>query len=225
MPSRNNTLLCAAAAGTALLSYYLYSRYSSKSSKQAKKTVVFVLGGPGAGKGTQCDLIIKDFPEFKFFSAGDLLRAERASGSSLAGIINAKIDNGQMVPASITVDLLSNAMASCPPGSKFLIDGFPRNMDNVTVWDERIGEACDVKFCLFLDCPEEVMINRILERSKTSGRTDDNIDILRKRFKAYENETMPIVNDFKTRGALRRVVADRPVEVVYDEVKAIMKTA
>ena len=80
-----------------------------------------------------------------------------------------------------------------------------------------------MKFCLFLDCPEDVMINRILERSKTSGRTDDNIDVLRKRFSAYEKETMPIVNDFKAKGDLRRVVADRPVDVVYGEVRKLIE--
>jgi len=62
------------------------------------------------------------------------------------------------------------------------------------------------------------MINRIMERSKTSGRADDNITVLRKRFAAYEKETMPIVNDFKAKGLLRRVVADRDIDVVYQEV-------
>ena len=152
--------------------------------------VVFVLGGPGSGKGTQCELLIAQNPNIRFFSAGDLLRAERKDPSSKQGaLINDLISKGEFVPASITVTLLKNAIDSCPPGSKFLIDGFPRNLDNVRVWDEMLAGECDVKFCLFLDCPEAVMMERILERGKSSGRVDDNREVLLKRFKNYEKDT------------------------------------
>lgn len=80
---------------------------------------MFVLGGPGSGKGTQCELLIAQNPNIKFFSAGDLLRAERANKSSKQGaLINDLISKGEFVPASITVNLLKNAIDSCPEGSK-----------------------------------------------------------------------------------------------------------
>ena len=92
-----------------------------------KKTVVFILGGPGSGKGTQCELIVKKF-NYVHLSAGDLLREERKTpGSEYGEIIQKRIDNGQIVPSEITVSLLKKAMEQSP-SNKFLIDGFPRNM-------------------------------------------------------------------------------------------------
>lgn len=90
--------------------------------------VVFVLGGPGSGKGTNCERIVKDFG-YVHLSAGDLLRAERASGSELAEMINTYIKEGKIVPAEVTVRLLKAAMEKCET-KKFLIDGFPRGKLN-----------------------------------------------------------------------------------------------
>mmetsp|Transcript_12429 Transcript_12429/g.23359 ORF Transcript_12429/g.23359 Transcript_12429/m.23359 type:complete len:256 (-) Transcript_12429:113-880(-) len=190
-------------------------------------TVVFVLGGPGSGKGTQCELL-RDRMGFAHLSAGDLLRAERNSGSKLAELINSKIAAGQIVPAEITVDLLERAMAKERGESgrtKFLIDGFPRSEGNVTVWDERLTTAgkADVKFVLFLDCPEETMTGRLLERGKSSGRNDDNLDVIRKRFVTFRGESMPIVERYEKMGKVRKVMADRAVEDVYKDVSKLME--
>jgi UMP-CMP kinase len=86
--------------------------------------VVFVLGGPGSGKGTNCARIVEEFG-YVHLSAGDLLRAERASGSELADMINTYINEGKIVPAEVTVSLLKAAMEKSESKS-FLIDGFPR---------------------------------------------------------------------------------------------------
>ncbi len=77
---------------------------------------------------------------------------------------------------------------------KFLIDGFPRNQDNYEGWQRVMGDIVEVPFILFMDADEDTMVNRILERSKTSGRNDDNIDSLKKRFAVFKNETMPIID-------------------------------
>ena len=86
MPPSSSRLPLLAASAALLLTLAFYARRTSK--PRAKKIVVFVLGGPGAGKGTQCDKIIEEYPQFRFYSAGDLLRAERKSGSALAKLIN-----------------------------------------------------------------------------------------------------------------------------------------
>lgn len=101
----------------------------TKPSANNKPTVIFVLGGPGAGKGTQCQRIV-DAYDFAHISAGDCLRAERNSNSTDAALINNYIKEGQIVPVEITVKLLQQAMARSGK-SKFLIDGFPRNLNNV----------------------------------------------------------------------------------------------
>ena len=190
--------------------------------------VVFVLGGPGSGKGTQCSLLSLKLG-WHHLSAGDLLRAERKSGSDLADIINSKITAGEIVPAAITVNLLRKSMEEIDKTkeknsknvTKFLIDGFPRDEGNVKVWKEQIGDSCKIEFVLFLDCPEDVMTGRLLERGETSGRNDDNLETIRKRFRTFHEESMPIVDLYETVGKVRKVLADKSVEDVYKEVEAL----
>lgn len=186
--------------------------------------VVFVLGGPGSGKGTQCELLSKRLPgPWVHLSAGDLLRAERrkADSSELGALIESKISNGQLVPSSVTCKLVQNAMEEYHKTKgirKFLVDGYPRGIENKTVWEEQVKNAT-VEFVLFLECPEEVMTGRLLERGQTSGRVDDaNIDVIRKRFRTYQEETAPIVQAYDKLGKVVRVSADRPIEDVYKTV-------
>ncbi|CAM9584530.1 unnamed protein product [Scytosiphon promiscuus] len=182
--------------------------------------VVFVLGGPGSGKGTQCELIAgEEALGYAHLSAGDLLRAERNSGSELAGMINEYIREGKIVPAEVTVGLLRKAMASSGK-SRFLIDGFPRNPDNLAAWEaSTAGGAVIFDFALFLDCPEEVMTARIMERGRSSGRIDDNEEAIRKRLVTYRESTMPIIREFETRGKLREVNSDQTIEAVAADVR------
>ena len=211
----------------------LLRNISTKKGKQKEEDsmphfqIVFVLGGPGSGKGTQCETITTNFPTWTHLSAGDLLRAERQkSDSKLAEIINARILNGQIVPSEITVQLLKNAMEEnykekrC---TKFVIDGFPRSEENRTAWEDILGSSSTVEFVLYLDCPEEVMTERLLRRGQTSGRVDDNLEIMKKRFETSRKESMPMVELYESYGKLRTVKADRNVEEVYQEVSALFK--
>ena len=123
-----------------------------------------------------------------------MLRAERDSGSPDADLINNIIKEGKIVPVEITVKLLKRAMTENGwAKSVFLIDGFPRNQDNVDGWKSVVGDEADIKGCLFFDCSEEVMLARIMERSKTSGRNDDNEEAAKKRFQTYKDSTMPVI--------------------------------
>lgn len=111
-----------------------------------KPKVVFVLGGPGAGKGTQCSKIVDRF-QFTHLSAGDLLREERArEGSEFGQLIEDYIRNGKIVPVEVTCSLLENAMKSSGK-SRFLIDGFPRNQDNLDGWNRQMDGKADMQFC------------------------------------------------------------------------------
>jgi UMP-CMP kinase len=105
--------------------------------------------------------------------AGDLLRAEQASGSPDGDLIRSYIKEGQIVPVEITVGLLAKAMEASGR-SKFLIDGFPRNENNFEGWKRVMGNSVDVDGVLFYDVDDETRLGRLLERGKTSGRTDDN---------------------------------------------------
>ncbi|KAH8884492.1 uridylate kinase [Thozetella sp. PMI_491] len=180
-------------------------------------TVIFVLGGPGAGKGTQCARLVKDYG-FTHLSAGDLLRAEQERpGSQFGELIADCIRNGAIVPMEVTVALLENAMTEVvqknPGGkAKFLIDGFPRKMDQALKFEEVV---CPARLVLFYDCPEKEMERRLLERGKTSGRTDDNIESIRKRFRTFIETSMPVVNHYEQDGKVIKVDATPTPDSVY----------
>ncbi|KAK0618229.1 uridylate kinase [Bombardia bombarda] len=204
-------------------------------------TVVFVLGGPGAGKGTQCANLVKEYG-FTHLSAGDLLRAEQdRPGSQFGGLIKDCIKNGAIVPMEVTVQLLENAMtetiknaaatASTPtsgPGgpaaagkstkskAKFLIDGFPRKMDQALMFEEAV---CPARFVLFYDCPEAEMERRLLERGKTSGRSDDNAESIRKRFRTFVETSMPVIDHYEAQGRVIKVDATATPAAVYKDTR------
>uniref|UniRef100_A0A673ADY9 UMP-CMP kinase n=1 Tax=Sphaeramia orbicularis TaxID=375764 RepID=A0A673ADY9_9TELE len=183
-----------------------------------KPQVVFVLGGPGAGKGTQCSKIVENY-NYTHLSAGDLLRAERArEGSEYGQLIANYIKEGQIVPVEITINLLSKAMDETMQEDdkkfRFLIDGFPRNEDNLQGWNKVMDGKADVKFVLFFDCSNEVCIERCLDRGKSSGRTDDNRESLEKRIKTYLQSTRPIIEQYEKQGKVRTIDASRSVDEV-----------
>lgn len=199
----------------------------------SEATVVFVLGGPGAGKGTQSSNLVRDYG-FTHLSAGDLLRAEQdRPGSQFGGLIRECIRNGEIVPMEVTVQLLENAMTEVikkedPDGGKdggdkkkkkpkkFLIDGFPRKMDQALKFEEAV---CPAKFVLFYDCPEQEMMRRLLERGKTSGRDDDNAESIKKRFRTFVETSMPVVDYYEKQGRVVKIDATPKSERVYEETR------
>ena len=197
----------------------------------APPNVVFVLGGPGAGKGTMCAVACEQLG-WAHLSAGDLLRAERAKGGALGEKINAIIVAGEIVPSHITVQLLRNAMlavdraSSAGAGggapSNFLVDGFPRNQENVDAWEAVVGDDASVRAMLFFECPLPKLEERILGRAQFSGRADDNVESLRKRFATYKRETMPVVELYRGRGACLEIDSSDERPAVWETVKGAL---
>merc|ERR550519_2809239 len=192
--------------------------------KMAKPNVVFVLGAPGAGKGTQCQRIVDKFG-YVHLSAGALLRAERKTpGSEHGQVIEEHIVNGMIVPVAITCSLLERAMKESAKND-FLIDGFPRNEDNLTGWNEAMGDKVNLRGVLFFHCTQEICTARCLGRGAAgSGRTDDNEESLRKRFVTYEEATMPIIKRFEEKNLVKTLDASKSPDEVYAEVEGIVKS-
>ena len=184
-----------------------------------KFQVVFVLGGPGSGKGTQCTRI-KEYFGYEHLSAGDLLRAEKETGSEVAEMINTYIKEGKIVPAEVTVGLLKSAMQKSK-GRKFLIDGFPRSKDNLDTWYQVMGDEFSLQMVLVFDCPEEVLQERLLDRGKTSGRSDDNLASIKKRFKTFHQQSEPVIAEFRRMGKVRIIDSIPPPDVVFNNVKKL----
>ena len=201
----------------------------SLSFKYNKFRVSFVLGAPASGKSTQCSKLVEEFG-CVHLSAGDLLRKERESGSEVAELIESYITQGAIVPVELTLRLIKTAMESSL-SKRFLIDGFPRNQDNLQGWIKEMSECSIVDSIIFLDCPELVCEERILKRVKLSGRSDDNIATLKKRFTIFKDITMPVVKYFeniipneslwlnKNGINVYKIDGDREEEIVYKNVK------
>mmetsp|Transcript_21730 Transcript_21730/g.35017 ORF Transcript_21730/g.35017 Transcript_21730/m.35017 type:complete len:213 (+) Transcript_21730:56-694(+) len=186
--------------------------------------VIFVLGGPGAGKGTQCLKIAEKYG-FNHLSAGDLLRAEKRKKDSKNGeLIRKCIEEGKIVPGDVTVTLLSNAMTERKSSSKFfLVDGFPRNDGNLSGWKKIVGEKAKVASTLFFSCSYEILEKRLLQRGKTSGRSDDNLESIKKRFVNYEKETLPILDKLEKDGIkIEKIDSSVTKEKVFDALKSII---
>lgn len=190
-----------------------------------KYSVVFVLGGPGAGKGTQCANIVRDFG-YVHLSAGDLLRAEvKKSESALGKEIEEHMKQGTIVPVKVTCGLLANAMDDHFKAEKktnFLIDGFPRNQDNFEGWQAAMSDHAAVKFVLLFDCKEETCVARCLDRGKGgSGRVDDNEETLRKRITQFNCGCKPVIDHYEKLGLVRRIHAEGSADEVFEQVKPL----
>merc|ERR1712181_1842 len=134
------------------------------------------------------------------------------------------ISEGKIVPVTVSLGLIKREMDAAGRNSIFLIDGFPRNFDNVEGWESLMGNITEIVRVIYLDCSEEVQQERLLHRGKTSGRTDDNIAVARKRFRTFYEETMPVVDHFSRRGQLQRIQADSDKATVYSAVRGALSS-
>ncbi|CAF1146747.1 unnamed protein product [Rotaria sp. Silwood1] len=186
-----------------------------------KPNVIFVLGGPGAGKGTQCARISETY-DYVHLSAGELLREEAAKPDSTLGKeINEHIKNGSTVPVAITCKLLENAMKNSGK-ENFLIDGFPRNKDNIDGWQKAMDGKVNIQCVLFFDCDEQTCVARCLARGKASGRIDDNEQSLKKRIVTYNESTRPLIQLFEKDNLVKRIDASNHVDKVFQDVRNVL---
>ncbi|GAQ90693.1 adenylate kinase [Klebsormidium nitens] len=193
--------------------------------KDGEATVVFVLGGPGCGKGTQCARMVADFG-FQHLSAGDLLRAEVQKGSALGQQLDATMKEGGLVPVDVTLALLRAAMKASPV-KRFLVDGFPRAVDQAVAFEASVAAP---NLVLFFDCPLETMQARLMKRGESSGRADDNPATIQKRFDTFLSQSLPVLAHYQAaleadpRGAtVHKISAVPPPDQVYTEVAAILR--
>ena len=184
--------------------------------------VVFILGGPGSGKGTMCELA-KIQLGWVHLSTGDLLRTEREKGGATAETIEKFITAGELVPNEITVKLLKDAMemtTRMTGKTNFLLDGFPRSLNNMEGWYEIFGRDTELPTMLYFECPYDILAERIMGRAKFSGRSDDNLDSMKLRFDTFKAETLPTVDFFKSKSKCVEVDASQDRLSVYTVLKA-----
>merc|ERR1719234_1049969 len=174
--------------------------------------VLFVVGGPGSGKGTQCQRLVNKF-NLTHICSGDLLRDEVASGSKLGKSLALTMKKGDLVGLETVLTLIRNAMvkAALAGSDGFLIDGYPREVKQGAVFESMI-KPCDG--CVSFNCCDETMVERLLKRAQEDGVDDDEAKI-RKRLAIFHNSTQPVVDHFKEKGKLIEVIAEGDVDEIY----------
>jgi adenylate kinase len=149
-------------------------------------------------------------------SVGDLLREEVASKSEDGQSIDALMKEGKIVPLEVVLKVLNKALEKHAAAKCILIDGFPREMQQAIEFEKTIGQ---VKAVFFFECSEELMEKRLLKRGETSGRSDDNAETIKKRFKTFQEQSLPVTEYFEKQGRLVRISSEPPVDEVYAKVK------
>lgn len=180
--------------------------------------VMFVLGGPGAGKGTMCELAESQLG-WTHLSTGDLLRAERETGGPVAKLIEETLAAGNLAPDEIVVKLLKDEMERVTRTTgriNFLLDGFPRSLANLEAWNDVFGSDAELPKMLYFECPYDVLEKRILGRAKYTGRDDDNVEVLKSRFDTFKAETLPTVEFFKSKDKCIEIDTSQSRQTVYE---------
>ncbi len=164
-----------------------------------------LLGPPGAGKGTQANLICEKY-NLSHLSTGDLLRMEIANKSEIGVKAKQIIDEGKLVSNDIIINVIRSFFNNNKNLSGYLLDGFPRNTEQAQLLDKLMSELKDKISCVIqLDVDEKYLKDRILSRGKDEGRSDDNEETLIKRLETYFNETMPLIKYYDEAKLLKKV--------------------
>ncbi|XP_060697493.1 adenylate kinase isoenzyme 5-like isoform X1 [Hemiscyllium ocellatum] len=181
--------------------------------------IIFVVGGPGSGKGTQCEKVVHKYG-YTHLSTGDLLRAEVSSGSERGKHFQNIMEAGGLVPLETILEMLKDAMIAKADVSKgFLIDGYPREVKQGEEFEKRIKPPT---LLLYIDAGKETMIKRLLGRGLTSGRSDDNEETIAKRLDTYYQATEPVINYYQPKGIIRKINAEGTVDEVFAQVCAAL---
>ena len=179
-----------------------------------KPKIVFVIGGPGCGKGTQCKRIVKNF-EYESFSTGDLLRQYVKDKKEGYEEIENQMKEGKLISSTTLMKVLKEYIVHSR-NKKILVDGYPRNQENIDVWEKEMKDLVEVKGALYIEVSNEEMKKRLLGRNE--GRADDNEETIAKRLTTFEKETKPIVEYFEKQGNLIKIDGMKTVDEISKEI-------
>lgn len=185
---------------------------------------IVLLGAPGSGKGTQSKLLVEKY-KIPQISTGDLLRAAVSAGTELGKKAKTTMDAGQLVSDDIVLGMIQERLTKPDAKAGFILDGFPRNLAQAEALDAMlaaIGRSLDA--ILFFDLPDDVALERMHGRARAEGRADDTPEAIAKRLAIYHEQTVPVVEHYRTSGKLVPLHAGRTVEDVFAEIQAALDT-
>jgi adenylate kinase len=176
-----------------------------------------LFGPPGSGKGTQSEKLVEKY-ELVHLSTGNLLRAEIAAKTPLGLEASGFIDKGQLVPDEVVIGMVDSYFDKHKEARGFLFDGFPRTVAQAKALDRLLGlKKTSIATVLALEVGEEELVKRLLNRGKTSGRTDDTDEsVIRKRFSVYNLETSPVADYYKKAKKFYAIKGEGTVEEIFE---------
>jgi len=181
-----------------------------------KQRLLFV-GPPGAGKGTQAARLCEKHG-LRHLSTGDLLRAEVAAGSDLGKEAEAVMNRGELVTDALVLAIVKGQLSALN-GQGWLMDGFPRNVDQAEELAPLLQELNqEIENVVLLEVDDNALIERLLGR----GRADDNEDVIRNRLEVYKQQTAPLIDHYSRQNLLIRVQADGSVEAIAERIESIL---
>jgi adenylate kinase len=184
---------------------------------------ISLFGPPGAGKGTQSEFLLKEYHLF-YISTGDLLRKEIATKTKLGLEAQAIIASGGLVSDEIIVQIIEKTITDNPDSNGFLFDGFPRTYIQAYILEGLMLKLNTSLTCLIsLNVPEEESVSRLMNRGKTSGRSDDNEIVIRNRLKEYHEKTLPVLQFYRDKGIYSEVNGSASIDQVKSDITVIIK--
>ena len=158
---------------------------------------IVIFGAPGSGKGTQSERIVEKYG-INHISTGDVLRAEIKNGTELGKTAKGYIDQGQLIPDELMIDILASVFDSFKDSKGVIFDGFPRTIAQAEALKKMLAErGQDVSVMLDLEVPEDELMVRLIKRGKDSGRADDNEETIKKRLHVDHSQTSPLIDWYK----------------------------
>ncbi|GAA0610047.1 adenylate kinase [Kribbella sandramycini] len=186
-------------------------------------TTVVLMGPPGAGKGTHAGTLAEQIA-VPAIATGDIFRAHVAAGSELGRTAQQYVDSGAYVPDEVTNAMIRERLAAADARSGFLLDGYPRTLDQAGVLDELlVAQGRELTAVVVLHVDRESLVARLLNRAQVQGRSDDSEDVVRHRLEVYSNQTVPLLSLYGERGLLHEIdgngditeVRERLLEITY----------
>ena len=187
---------------------------------------LLLIGAPGAGKGTQADRIADHFGVVHI-SSGDLLRRHVADETAIGRAAKEYMDRGELVPNALVLDMLRKPVVAAAAAGGYVLDGFPRTVEQAeSAYEVAKDLGVAVQLAILLDVKRETLIERLIARGKSSGRSDDTAEVIERRQQVYEEQTEPLLDYYRKRERLVVVNGDRPVdEVTWSVVVQVERAA